>query len=147
MKRFETKIRVQYYETDKMGIVHHSNYIRWFEEARSDVLEKARTELFRDKGYAYDDMEKSGIWMPVLSVSVDFKTPAVYDEVLILACWVKKLRGASIELEYEIRGEESGEVHVTASSSHGFTTPELKPIRLKREAPGLYEMLKSQEEE
>ena len=85
--------------------------------------------------------------MPVLSVSVDFKTPAVYDEVLILACWVKKLRGASIELEYEIRGEESGEVHVTASSSHGFTTPELKPIRLKKEAPELYEMLKSQEEE
>ena len=139
MKRFETKIRVQYYETDKMGIVHHSNYVRY--------LETARTELFRDKGYAYDDMEKSGIWMPVLSVSVDFKTPAVYDEVLILACWVKKLRGASIELEYEIRGEESGEVHVTASSSHGFTTPELKTIRLKREAPGLYEMLKSQEEE
>ena len=96
MKRFETKIRVQYYETDKMGIVHHSNYVRY--------LETARTELFRDKGYAYDDMEKSGIWMPVLSVSVDFKTPAVYDEVLILACWVKKLRGASIELEYEIRG-------------------------------------------
>ena len=68
MKRFETKIRVQYYETDKMGIVHHSNYVRY--------LETARTELFRDKGYAYDDMEKSGIWMPVLSVSVDFKTPA-----------------------------------------------------------------------
>ena len=90
IKRFETKIRVQYYETDKMGIVHHSNYVRY--------LETARTELFHDKGYAYDDMEKSGIWMPVLSVSVDFKTPAVYDEVLILACWVKKLRGASIEL-------------------------------------------------
>ena len=53
MKRFETKIRVQYYETDKMGIVHHSNYVRY--------LETARTELFRDKGYAYDDMEKSGI--------------------------------------------------------------------------------------
>ena len=49
MKRFETKIRVQYYETDKMGIVHHSNYVRY--------LETARTELFRDKGYAYDDME------------------------------------------------------------------------------------------
>lgn len=60
---------------------------------------------------------------------------------------MKKLRGASIELEYEIRGEESGEVHVTGSSSHGFTTPELKPIRLKKEAPELYEMLKSQEEE
>ena len=55
-----------------MGIVHHSNYIRYFETAR--------TEMFRMSGYSYDDMEKSGIYMPVLSVSADFKTPAVYDE-------------------------------------------------------------------
>lgn len=138
MKRFETKIRVQYYETDKMGIVHHSNYVRY--------METARTEMLRERGYEYAEMEKSGIWMPVLSISVDFNTPAVYDEVLILACWVKKLHGASIEMGYEIRGEESGQIHVTGSSSHGFTTPQLKPIRLKKEAPQLYEMLKGQEE-
>lgn len=139
MIMFETKIRVQYYETDNMGIVHHSNYIRYFETAR--------TEMFRMSGYSYDDMEKSGIYMPVLSVSADFRTPAVYDEVLVLSCGIKKLKGASIELEYEIRGEESGEVHVKGSSSHGFTTPDLKPVRLKKEAPQLYDIFKDAMEE
>ena len=134
MMTFETKVRVQYYETDNMGIVHHSNYIRYFETAR--------TEMFRMSGYSYDDMEKSGIYMPVLSVSADFKTPAVYDEVLVLACRVSKLKGASIEIEYEIRGEESGVVHVRGKSSHGFTTPDLKPVRLKKEAPQLYDIFK-----
>ena len=75
---------------------------------------------------------KNQAYMPVLSVSADFKTPAVYDEVLELACRVSKLKGASIEIEYEIRGEESGEVHVRGKSSHGFTTPDLKPVRLKK---------------
>ena len=76
MSVFQTTWRVQYYETDRMQIVHHSNYIRYFETAR--------TEMIRDWGYAYSDMEIAGIWLPVLSVNADFKTPAVYDEVLSL---------------------------------------------------------------
>ena len=56
MVKHETRIRVQYYETDAMGIVHHSNYIRYFETAR--------TEFFRSRGYSYDRMEKSGVYMP-----------------------------------------------------------------------------------
>lgn len=130
-----TKIRVQYYETDAMGIVHHSNYIRYFETAR--------TEFLRDSGYSYDDMEKSGIYMPVLSVTAEYKTPAVYDEVLVLYCGISKLKGASLELEYEIRGEESGEIHVRGTSSHGFTTTDLKPVRLKKEALELYDIFKN----
>ena len=135
MIKYETKMRVEYYETDAMGIVHHSNYIRYFETAR--------TELFRSMGYSYDEMEKSGIYMPVLSVDAEFRTPAVYDEMLSVFCWVEKLKGASIELRYEVRGTESGQLHVTGSSSHGFTTPDLKPMRLKKDAPEIYEALKS----
>jgi len=132
MKKYEARIRVQYYETDAMGIVHHSNYIRYFETAR--------TEFFRRSGYSYDAMEKQGILMPVLGVTAEYKTPAVYDEVLLLSCWVEKLKGASVVLGYEVRGEESGQVHVTGSSSHGFTTPDLKPIRLKKDAPEVYQL-------
>lgn len=129
-----TKIRVQYYETDAMGIVHHSNYIRYFETAR--------TEMFRSGLYSYDDMEKSGIYMPVLAVNIEYKTPAVYDEVLSLYCGISKLKGASVELEYEIRSEETGEVHAKGTSSHGFTTTDMKPIRLKKDAPEVYEIFK-----
>ncbi len=63
---------VQYYETDRMGIVHHSNYIRWFEEARTDFL--------RNNGIVYSDLEQSGVMIPVVNVSCRFRTPARYDE-------------------------------------------------------------------
>ena len=64
--------RVQYYETDKMGIVHHSNYIRWFEEARTDYLEQL--------GAGYEEMESQGVISPVLEVSCCYKTMARFPE-------------------------------------------------------------------
>lgn len=129
MKKHETKIRVQYYETDAMGIVHHSNYIRYFETAR--------TEMIRDNGYSYDDIEKAGVWMPVLSVNVEYKMPAIYDEMISVYCSVEKLRGASLDLSYEVRGAD-GRLCAVGSSSHGFTDPDLKPLRMKRDKPEIY---------
>ena len=127
---YEMTIRVQYYDTDAMGIVHHANYIRYFETAR--------TEMLRSKGYPYDRIEDEGMYMPVLSVNADFRTPAVYDEVLVLACRVSRVKGASVELEYEIRSAETGEVHVTGESRHGFTTKDFRPVRLKKDKPEIY---------
>lgn len=139
MSVYSTTWRVQYYETDKMGIVHHSNYVRYFETAR--------TEYLRDSGLAYDEMEKAGIWMPVLSVNVEFRTPAVYDEVIRIKCWISRLKGASLEVQYEVSNYETGEVHATGSSSHAFTNPELKPIRVKKEAPEVYRVFAVSKEE
>lgn len=130
MSVFSTTWRVQYYETDRMQIVHHSNYIRYFETAR--------TEMIRSWGYAYSDMELAGIWLPVLGVTAEFRTPAVYDELLCLKCWVKKLKGASLELAYEVSSYETGEVHAAGTSRHGFTDADLKPIRLRRDVPEIY---------
>lgn len=132
--KFETKIRVQYYETDAMGIVHHSNYIRYFETAR--------TEMMREYGYPYDVVEKEGVWMPVLSVEAEYKLPAFYDEVISVFCHVEKLRGASIDLGYEVRGAD-GRLCALGKSSHGFTDKELRPIKMKRERPEMYEFFKS----
>lgn len=129
--KFEAKIRVQYYETDSMGIVHHSNYIRYFETAR--------TEMMREAGFPYDAMEKAGVWMPVLSVTAEYKMPALYDEVISVFCWIEKLRGASVDLAYEVRGED-GRLCALGKSSHGFTDPELKPVRMKKEQPEMYEV-------
>ena len=139
MSVYSTTWRVQYYETDKMGIVHHSNYVRYFETAR--------TEYLRDSGLAYDEMEKAGIWMPVLSVNVEFRTPAVYEEVIRIKCWISRLKGASLEVQYEVSNYETGEVHATGSSSHAFTNPELKPIRVKKEAPEVYRVFAVSKEE
>lgn len=129
--KFEAKIRVQYYETDSMGIVHHSNYIRYFETAR--------TEMMREAGFPYEAMEKAGVWMPVLSVTAEYKMPALYDEIISVLCWIEKLRGASVDLAYEVRGAD-GRLCALGRSSHGFTDPELRPIRMKKEQPEMYEV-------
>lgn len=130
MRKFEIEKRVIYYETDAMGIVHHSNYIRYFEIAR--------TEMLRAIGYPHAELEKMGIWIPVLEVSCEYKIPAVYDDLLTIRCWVDKLKGASIYIAYEIIRKETGELLVTGKSGHGFTDPNLTPIRLRREYPHVY---------
>ncbi|MDD6310456.1 MAG: thioesterase family protein [Firmicutes bacterium] len=131
-KIHETRMRVKYYETDAMAIVHHSNYIRFFETAR--------TEMIRSLGYSYAEMEESGIWIPVLSVSCNYKTPAVYDEEISVFCSIKKLGPASFEIEYEVRNTADGTLHATGTSKHGFTDKNLKPIALKKVRPEIYDL-------
>lgn len=133
MTVFETEHRVGYAETDAMAIVHHSNYIRWFEMGRNDLL--------RAIGYSYARLEQMGVWMPVLDVTCQYRSPAVFDELVIIRSWVTKLKGASIYLEYEVVRKETEELLVTGSSSHGFTDTDLVPMRLKKEFPELYEEL------
>lgn len=133
MRKFEMEHRVGYAETDAMAIVHHSNYIRWFEMGRNNLL--------RTIGYPYSEMEKMGLWMPVTGVSCEYKSPSVFDEEVIISCWVEKLKGASVYLAYEIRGKEKGEIKVTGKSGHGFTDPDLVPLRLKKTFPDVYAKL------
>lgn len=133
MRKFELEHRVDYVETDAMAIVHHSNYIRWFEMGRNDML--------RTMGYPYSAMEKLGIWIPVTGVTCNYKTPAVFDEVVIIRTWVEKLKGATIYLAYEVVSKETGEVKVTGTSTHAVTDPDLVPMRLKKEFPEVYRKL------
>lgn len=77
--------------------------------------------------------------MPVLSVNAEYKLPALYDEMISVYCWIEKLRGASVDLAYEVRGED-GRLCVVGRSSHGFTDPDLKPVRMKKEKPEMYEV-------
>lgn len=133
MRKFEMEHRVGYAETDAMAIVHHSNYIRWFEMGRNHML--------RAIGYPYSEMERIGLWMPVIGVSCEYRSPSVFDEEVIICCWVEKLKGASVYLAYEVRSKETDEIKVTGKSSHGFTDPNLVPLRLKKTFPQVYEKL------
>jgi acyl-CoA thioester hydrolase, YbgC/YbaW family len=131
--------RVQYYETDTMGIVHHSNYIRYFETVR--------TEFIRAAGLPYDKIEEMGVYIPVLSVKAEYKVPAVYDEVISLSCRMTKLSHASFELEYEVKNAETGQLHAKGWSRHGFTDKSFKPIVIKKAAPEVYEVFSRTNEE
>lgn len=95
--------KVQYYETDQMGIVHHSNYIRWFEEARTGIFEKI--------GAGYNRMENIGILSPVLEVSAKYRSMTRYAEVVQIQMKVKAYNGIRISLEYVICDKESEEVN------------------------------------
>ncbi|MBC3848046.1 acyl-CoA thioesterase [Winogradskyella echinorum] len=97
MKINETKIRVRYGETDQMGVVYHANYAVYFEVGR--------TEWLRQYGLSYSGMEEGGIMLPVVSLSINYKNSARYDDVLKVKTTLKKMPTASIEFHYEIHNQ------------------------------------------
>jgi len=124
---------VQYYETDQMGIVHHSNYIRWFEEARSYLLESS--------GFGYKRMEELGIISPVLSIKAEYKTMTHYYDTVEIKINILKYNGIKIVIGYEIKDVNTGELRCSGESEHCFLNTEGKPISLKRVQPELHEHL------
>lgn len=131
--------KVQYYETDMMGIVHHSNYIRWFEEARTDFLEKA--------GYSYKRFEDEGIISPVLEIHAKYRSMVRYGETVNIEVHMRSFNGLKFGLEYIISDSETEVVRVTGSSEHCLIDREHKPVRLKKVNPELYDLLSSIVEE
>lgn len=116
--------RVQYYETDQMGCVHHSNYIRWFEEIRSDYLEYL--------GMGYDKMEEAGVVSPVVTIQAAYKSMTKYGETVCIGVRIKEYDGIRIGLEYEVKDRETGKIRCTGESTHCFLTKEGRLISLKR---------------
>lgn len=87
-------LRVRYGETDPMKYVYYGNYAEYFEVAR--------VELFRELGIPYDEIENQGIWLPVSEFSIKYLKPALYDQILEIHTYIKKIPGVRIEFEYEI---------------------------------------------
>jgi acyl-CoA thioester hydrolase len=107
MNYHQTQIRVRYSETDQMGVVYHGNYAPYFEIGR--------VEWLRNKGISYKSMEENGIMLPVVSLTMNYKKSARYDELLTLKTILKKQTTVKIEFEYELYNE-SGELLTTGSS-------------------------------
>jgi acyl-CoA thioester hydrolase len=106
-----TNIRVRYSETDKMGYLHHANYLNYFEVGR--------TETLRNMGLTYREMEEDGILLPVLSVNINYKAPAYYDDILTVKTYLKKIPGVKVLFEYEILNDNS-EIICTGDSTLVF---------------------------
>jgi len=134
----ETEIVVRYAETDQMGIVHHSNYAVWYEQAR--------TEFIRHFGLSYGEMEKRGIWLPLLSLHCDYKGPAFYEDRLVIKTSIGLLTPSRIQFNYEVWREGTKRIN-TGCTQHAFTSPALKPMNLKKHHPELYALLDRAREE
>lgn len=127
----EYKKLVKYYETDMMGVVHHSNYIRWFEEAR--------VEFMREAALSYRSMEEEGIMIPVVSVSCRYKTPAKFDDEVTVYTTITKYNGVVIEMKYKVVRNSDEALIVFGESSHCFVDAKtFKPINLRTKRPDLH---------
>lgn len=118
---------VKYYETDQMRIVHHSNYIRWMEEARMDMMEQM--------GFGYDRMEKMEIISPVISVNCEYKSMVRFGETVVISSKIEHYNGVKLKVVYEMTDKETGELRAVGTSSHCFLDMAGKPLSLKRSYP------------
>lgn len=121
MRLNKTVVRVRYSETDKMGVVHHSHHLSWFEIGR--------TELLREHGCTYKDLEEKGIFMPVVEISCRYNAPARYDEILEVETEVKEMTYVRIRFDYKVRKISGGVLIATGFSTHVCTDAAGTPKR------------------
>lgn len=119
--------KAQYYETDGMGIIHHSNYIRWFEEARVDLLAQI--------GLPYEVMEAAGVSSPVLSVQCEYKTMTRFGEAAQISVSLLEYNSVKMTIGYVVTDHASGTVRCTGETRHCFLSPEGRPLSLRRSHP------------
>lgn len=119
--------KINYYETDKMGVVHHSNYIRY--------LEEARTFWLREIGIPFEVLEERGITIPVLGVECTYKHHVTFADTILIKTFVKEYNGVRMTVGYDVREKETGKTVIIAETRHCFTDKNLKPINLKKHDP------------
>lgn len=125
--------KVHYYETDRMQVVHHSNYIRWMEEARIEALDAL--------GVSYVEMEAKGIISPVLSVECHYRSMSRFGETIRVETKLTEVTRVSYSLSYRIYDEATGELRADGTSSHCFINEKGRPISLAKKEPELYESI------
>jgi acyl-CoA thioester hydrolase len=120
----------KYYETDQMAIVHHSNYIRWFEEARIDWMNQI--------GIDFRDVEAMGIVVPVVSVKCEYKHVTRFADDVAITAALKQYNGIRFSFTYEVRDARSGALNAVGESEHCFLKGE-RVVNLRRSAPELHQ--------
>lgn len=125
--------QAQYYETDQMGIIHHSNYIRWMEEARIAYMD--------EMGFPYKAVEEAGIVSPVLSVQCNYRAMTYFGERIVIEVKLTSFKGVRYELSYVMREEKSGQVRAEGTSSHCYLKKDGHLVNIKKELPLLYEKM------
>ena len=122
MREGVASVRVRYPETDQMGVVHQSHFLVWFEIGR--------TELMREAGCAYADLERQGIWMPVVEASCRYLSPARYDEVLEVHTVLSEVSRVTARFTYEVRRPADARLLATGGTRHASIDARGVPCRM-----------------
>ena len=121
---------VKYYECDRMGITHHSNYVRIMEEARVDYLDQL--------GYGFDKIEEEGVVSPVISIQCDYKSPTTFKDIIDVKVTISQFTEVKFEFSYEMR--TSGKVVCLGKSMHCFSENG-RIVAISKRLPGLYKAI------
>jgi acyl-CoA thioester hydrolase len=105
----ETLVRVNYSETDQMGVVYHARYLVW--------LDVARCEHLRQAGMSYQELESAGFRLAVSELSIRYRQPARYDDLIRIRCWVRDVASRRVEFGYTVERADSAQLLATASTS------------------------------
>ena len=132
---FTYERKINYYETDKMGVVHHSNYIRYLEETRCKWLEELEMP--------FDEFERQGITIPVLGVNISYKYHVTFGDTIIIRPYMKEFTGVRMTVGYEVVDKQTKNIVLTGETKHCFTSKELKPINLKKQNKEFYDKFES----
>jgi acyl-CoA thioester hydrolase len=120
-----SRLRVRYAETDQMGVAWHGSYFAWFEVGRTDLL--------RERGVSYRELEADDLHLPVIEASARYLRPARYDDLLEIRTRVAAHSGARVSFDYEIRAEGSAEPLATGFTAHAAVDGRGRPRRLPAE--------------
>ena len=126
------KHKVNYYETDAMKMTHHSNYVRWMEEARVDFMDKM--------GYSYKKLENSGVSSPVLAYSCEIKHSTYFDDEVEITTKIEAYNTVRLKIKYTMTVNDI--LVAVGEANHCFVNPKGVPIRLNKECPELDEKLR-----
>ncbi|HEX2250992.1 MAG TPA: thioesterase family protein [Gemmatimonadales bacterium] len=118
----ETLVRVNYSETDQMGVVYHARYLVWLDVARCDYL--------RQSGMTYRELEDAGLRLAVSEVVVRYRQPARYDDLVRVRCWVRDVASRRVEFGYAVEHADDGRLLATASTSLLALDPAMTLTRL-----------------
>ncbi|WP_174614512.1 acyl-CoA thioesterase [Virgibacillus ihumii] len=148
----EHLLRVYYKDTDQMGVVHHGNYVNWFE--------MGRTEMMQEAGIAYSDIEDLGLLLPVLNLDINYHKSAAYNECVAVYTKIGHYTPIKLQFDYEVRKideerflaqkvsgegagkEKEGELLVSGSTLHMWLNKKWKPARIDKTAPDIFERIK-----
>lgn len=122
-------VRVNYSETDQMGVVYHARYVVW--------LDVARTEYLRQNGLAYKDLEARGFRLVVSTLHVEYRRPARYDDVVIVRCWVRERRSRRVTFAYQLVRRDDGVVLGVAETPMLVLDATFHPTRLPDDVAAL----------
>ena len=129
----ETRFIARYSETDQMGIIHHSNYAVWFEAGRTD--------FFKTVGIPNTKIEEKGILLPLYEMNCQFKSPASYEDEILVITNLKSLSRVRMSFAYQVLNAENNKLLATGETMHAWTDKALKPINAAKTVPDVYSLL------